>query len=94
MCTNWCCSPCSYVWVDDDTIVALVVPAGQRPAPEQPPFPVGPRTQETQEGVAAQGRTYPDLLQTHFDEDLFEHLVQSELVTVKVGSGCRAGQVQ
>lgn len=76
-----------YVWVDDDTIVALVVPAGQRPAPEQPPFPVGPRTQETQEGVAAQGRTYPDLLQTHFDEDLFEHLVQSELVTVKVSTG-------
>ena len=36
----WCV--CSYVWLDDDTIVALVVPTEGGPRPTAPRFPIGP----------------------------------------------------
>ena len=36
-------SPCSYDWVDEDTIVAAILPEGLGPAPRRPITPLGPK---------------------------------------------------
>lgn len=77
---------CSYLWVDDDTIAALVVPEGRGEAPAKPPAPPGPRISSNLEGSVSQARTYQDLLKNTHDEDVFEYHGCSDLVYVKVGS--------
>lgn len=53
---------CSYAWLDNDTVVAAVVPKGHGPAPQRPPVPPGPRIQDNSSGKKAQNRTFTDLL--------------------------------
>lgn len=77
----WCCS---YLWVDQDTIAALVVPKHRGRAPERPLAPSGPRISTNIQGSVSQARTYQDLLKNTYDEELFEHHAMSDLVYVKV----------
>lgn len=76
---------CSYLWVDGDTIAALVVPRGRGAAPQRPLAPSGPRISTNIQGSVSQARTYQDLLKNAYDEELFEHHAFSDLVYVKVG---------
>jgi hypothetical protein len=55
-------TPRSYGWLDNDTVVATVVPQGHGPPPQRPPVPPGPRIQDNSSGKKAQNRTFPDLL--------------------------------
>ena len=77
----------SYSWLDKDTIVACVVPAGRPPRPQRPPTPPGPRVQTNFGGNVAQARTYADLLKDSHDGDLFEYFSSSEFVKVSVLTG-------
>lgn len=47
---------CSYIWVDDDTIGALVIPEGRGAAPEKLPIPIGPNIQDNSSGKTSQVR--------------------------------------
>ncbi len=51
-----------YSWIDDDYIVACVLPEGLAAPPARPPQPPGPRVQDNSTGKKAQNRTFPDLL--------------------------------
>jgi hypothetical protein len=50
---------CSYEWVDDDTIAALVVPEGRGPPPPRPPAPIGPSIQDNTDGRTSQVTAVP-----------------------------------
>lgn len=76
-----------YDWVDEDTIVAAIVPPGLGPPPRKPLTPLGPKIEDNSTGRKSQARTYPDLLQGPYDEHLFDYYCQSQLVTVKVSTG-------
>ncbi|KAK9805982.1 hypothetical protein WJX73_010840 [Symbiochloris irregularis] len=76
-----------YLWVDEDTIAALVVPQHRGAAPERPLAPSGPRISTNIQGSVSQARTYQDLLKSAYDEELFEHHAMSDLVYVKVSTG-------
>jgi hypothetical protein len=80
---------CSYEWVDDDTICASVLPQDLGPPPTKPATPFGPRIEDNSDGKTSQARTYPDLLQSTHDEELFQHYGTSQLVTVKVRARVR-----
>ena len=77
-------SLCSYTWVDNDTIIASVVPEGRGPAPERPLAPIGPQIQDNSDGRTSQARTYPDLLKDTHDEELFEYYTTSSLLSIQV----------
>ena len=49
---------CSYMWVDDDTIGALVIPEGRGAAPEKLPIPTGPNVQDNSSGKTSQVRLF------------------------------------
>jgi hypothetical protein len=76
-----------YSWLDDDTIIAPVIPAGRPAAPARPATPRGPRIQSSTKGVAAQARTYTDLLKDSHDAALFAHFCTSALMRVPVAPG-------
>ena len=76
---------CSYNWVDDETIVACVIPPGTGEPPAKPRAPLGPKIEDNSSGKKSQARTYPDLLKSPYDEKLFEYYTTSQLVTVSVG---------
>lgn len=82
--------PPSYTWVDDDTIVACVLPPGLGPPPPKPRAPLGPKIEDNSSGKKSQARTYPDLLKSPYDERLFEYYTTSQLVIVSVGGGAKA----
>lgn len=73
-------------WMADGTLLVRAVPADPGPLPQPPEVPVGPRIQET-EGKAAPAPTYQDLLKDAFDETLFDHLGQAQLVRVDLATG-------
>ncbi len=74
----------SYRWVSDSrTIIATTVPESRGAMPEAPAAAVGPVIQENM-GVKAPARTYQDLLQNAYDEELFSWLVTSQLVRVTI----------
>jgi hypothetical protein len=75
-----------YGWLDDDTIIAPVVPLGRPPAPSRPATPRGPRVQSSTAGVAAQARTYTDLLRDSHDAALFSHFCTSVLLRVPIAA--------
>jgi hypothetical protein len=56
--------------VDADTIVAAIVPPGLGPAPRKPLTPLGPKVEDNSAGRVSQARTYPDLLQGPYDEQV------------------------
>ncbi|KAF5827418.1 hypothetical protein DUNSADRAFT_697 [Dunaliella salina] len=79
-----------YTFLDDDNIVACVLPKGvsAETAPKRPTLgPQGPRISDNTAGAKSQNRTWPDLLKDEHDELLFEHYGQSELVRVNIHSG-------
>jgi dipeptidyl aminopeptidase/acylaminoacyl peptidase len=76
-----------YDWIDEDTIVAAIVPPGLGSPPRKPITPLGPKIEDNSDGRKSQARTYPDLLQGPYDEHLFDYYCQSQLVTVKVSTG-------
>lgn len=80
----------SYTWVDDDTLVACMLPPGLGPPPPEPRAPLGPKIEDNSSGKKSQARTYPDLLKSPYDEKLFEYYTTSQLLTVKV-RGRRGG---
>lgn len=55
-----CAGVCSYMWVDNDTIGALVIPPERGAPPEKPPVPIGPNIQDNTSGKTSQvGRGKP-----------------------------------
>jgi|LauGreSBDMM110SN_4_FD.fasta_scaffold254930_2 hypothetical protein len=51
----------SYSWLDNDTIVACVIPEGHGPAPQKLGT-LGPKVQDNSTGKKMQSRTFTDLL--------------------------------
>lgn len=76
------------MWLDNETLVALVVPPGRGPRPQAPTVPIGPKIQDNTDGRVSQNRTYPDLLKDEFDERLFEYYCQSNIVRIQVSVYC------
>lgn len=56
-----------YVWLDDDTIVAAVLPICHTAPPPPPLMPPGPKISDNTAGRKAQNRTYPDLLKVRIN---------------------------
>ena len=77
----------TYSWVDDDTLVAAVIPEGRGPAPREALQPFGPTVQENLGGTKSQNRTYQDLLKNEHDNQLFEHYTTSEIIMIEGVSG-------
>ncbi len=70
------------VWLADNrTLLATIVPEGRGAEPQASPVPPGPVIQENI-GKTAPARTYQDLLQNPYDEQLFEHYTTARLVKV------------
>ncbi|MFH1572514.1 MAG: hypothetical protein ABIG68_00940 [Acidobacteriota bacterium] len=71
-------------WMPDQrSLLVQAIPAGRGKAPAPPPVPSGPNIQENI-GKEAPVWTYQDLLETPYDEDLFDYLSTSQLGTVDV----------
>jgi len=74
-------------WMPDNrTLLVRTVPAGRGKPPAEPRVPSGPRIQENF-GKPAPVRTYQDLLQNAYDEELFDYYATSRLLLVDVASG-------
>ncbi|GLC33333.1 hypothetical protein PLESTB_000344900 [Pleodorina starrii] len=76
-----------YAWLDDDTLVAAVLPGGLTAPPTRPGMPPGPKVSDNSAGKKAQNRTWPDLLKDEYDMALFEHYGVSELLRLDVRTG-------
>ena len=73
-------APCD--WLPEDRgLICKRVPADRGAAPEASRVPTGPVIDENL-GRTAPARTYSNLLKSPHDEALFEHYLQSELVSV------------
>ncbi len=71
-----------YDWMPDgQTLLVLATSATRGPLPEEPAVPSTPVVQENM-GGAAPARTYQDLLSTPYEEDLYEWLMQSDVLKV------------
>ncbi len=74
----------AYEWLADSKhLVAFTVPADRGPAPEEPQVPTGPVIQENL-GRKAPARTYQDLLQNAYDEEVFDYYATSQLAVVSL----------
>ncbi|MCX6141761.1 MAG: hypothetical protein NTZ35_00935, partial [Ignavibacteriales bacterium] len=74
-------------WAKDNlSLLACLIPAGPRRAPEQPKVPLGPIVEETA-GKVARAATYQDLLKSPFDEELFEFYATSQIALVNSQTG-------
>lgn len=84
----------NYTWVDEDTLLASVVPQAslQQGEPEAPSAAPGPSVQANSQGEVAVNVTYADLLQTEYDCQLFEHFATAELALIRVSKE-RSGEV-
>ncbi len=72
----------AYRWRSDGrSLVAKIVPRNRGAAPVEPRVPEGPVVQETR-GEAAAAWTYQDLLQSPYDEALFEYYGTTQIVEV------------
>lgn len=67
-------------------LVVKIVPADLPPPPQPPQVPQGPIVQETR-GPAGPVRTFQDLLQNSYDEDLFEYLCTCQIAIVDAATG-------
>ena len=71
-------------WLSDGSgIICCMVPENTVGPPVENPVPSGPVIQETT-GEEAPARTYEDLLENSFDEDLFEYYLTSQLSIVRM----------
>jgi len=76
-----------FQWMPDQrSLLVQAIPAGRGKMPVPPAVPSGPNIQENI-GKEAPVWTYQDLLETPYDEDLFDYLSTSQLGTVDVASG-------
>ncbi len=76
----------SFQWMaDNKTIIYKATMDGRGDAPAKPLTPKGPVVQETT-GKKAPVRTYQDLLQNSYDEELFEYYTTSRLFTIDIES--------
>ncbi|CAI5496228.1 unnamed protein product [Closterium sp. Naga37s-1] len=74
----------SYAWLDGSTLIASIIPPGHPPLPTRPAVPPGPKISDNQGGVAAQSRTFTDLLKDEFDARLLEHFALSQIVKIDI----------
>ncbi|MCU0607766.1 MAG: prolyl oligopeptidase family serine peptidase, partial [Candidatus Edwardsbacteria bacterium] len=66
-----------YCWMPDNkTLLLRTVPAEQGPAPPPPAVPQAPLIRENS-GPARPARTYPDLIKSPYDEQLFRYYASS-----------------
>jgi dipeptidyl aminopeptidase/acylaminoacyl peptidase len=68
-----------YDWIGSNQILVKMVPKDRGERPEEILVPAGPVIQESA-GQKTTLRTYQDLLENPYDEDLFEYYTTSELV--------------
>ena len=80
-----------YTWLDDDTIIASVIPEGRdtAPPPTKPVAP-SPRIESNEDGKKRQTRTYQDLLKDEHDVALFEYYCEAQLIRVSISTGERS----
>jgi len=71
-----------------DGILCCTRPEGMGPPPVEDPVPTGPVTMEST-GEAAPARTYQDLLENPFQEDLFQYCLTSQLSLVRLDGTVR-----
>jgi dipeptidyl aminopeptidase/acylaminoacyl peptidase len=77
----------AFAWLRDNRrILAMLVPEGRGPVPAAARVPAGPNVQESF-GRRSQMPTFPDLLTSAHDEDLFVHFGTSQLALVDTQSG-------
>ncbi len=75
----------SFSWLSDsETIIFTAVPADLKPVPPKSRVPKGPVIEENL-GKQAPSRTYQDLLENPYDEDLFDYYGTSEILIKKIG---------
>lgn len=66
-----------YCWMPDNTaLLVRTVPADRGPAPRPPAVPQAPLIRENN-GPARPARTYPDLIKSQYDEQLFRYYASS-----------------
>jgi dipeptidyl aminopeptidase/acylaminoacyl peptidase len=80
-------NPCAWM-PNSSQMLCRLVPADRGPVPQAPRVPLGPIVQRN-EGRAAPVRTYQDLLESPYDEQLFEYYATAQLALVDVASGER-----
>ncbi|MBX3416782.1 MAG: S9 family peptidase [Pirellulaceae bacterium] len=68
---------------DGNHVVCTLVPKNRGAEPERPLKPVGPNIQESI-GNTSPVRTYQDLLENPYDEELFEHYATTQLAKISV----------
>ncbi len=80
-------------WLSDGSgIICCIIPFDNGEPPVENSVPSGPVIQETT-GVEAPARTYQDLLENSYDEDLFEYYLTSQLSVVRMdGSIDKVGE--
>ncbi|CAM6094825.1 unnamed protein product [Calypogeia fissa] len=72
----------TFSWLDESTLVVLVIPPTRGPPPKKPLVPFGPNIQSNEAKEVIQVRTYQDLLKDKHDEDLFDYYATSQLMKV------------
>lgn len=79
--------PGSFSWFSDSkTLIFKQVIPGRGQEPPRPAVPVGPVVQSN-EGEAAPVRTYQDLLNDPYDEQLFEYYATAQLTLLQLATG-------
>ncbi len=74
-------------WMPDSrALLVQVVPQGRGKLPVEPKVPDGPIIQES-DGKKAPAATYEDLLQSPYEEDLFDYYATAQLTLVEAGNG-------
>ena len=73
-------TPCEWM-PGSDSLLCELIPTNRGAAPEAPRVPIGPTIQEAG-GKRAPMRTYQNLLQSPFDELLFEHYFTGQLTLI------------
>src|SRR5262249_43585017 len=73
-------------WMPDGNLLVQTVPAGRGKPPAEAKLPDGPIIQES-DGKKAPVRTYEDLLQNAYDEDLFDYYATVQLTSLNVHAG-------
>ncbi|HCM77332.1 MAG TPA: S9 family peptidase [Cytophagales bacterium] len=75
----------SFNWLSDsEQIIFTAVPADLKPVPAKSRVPKGPVIEENL-GKQAPSRTYQDLLENPYDEELFDYYGSSEVIIKKIG---------
>lgn len=73
-----------FTWLSDSrTLIYSAVPADRGEAPVRPAIPEGPVVQENI-GRVAPARTFQDLLQDRYDEELFDYYATAQLVKTEI----------